>query len=291
MNDIFFSVVVPCYNVEKSILPTLDSLRAQSFKSFEVILVNDGSVDNTLQILESYVLPVSKRVINQQNAGTAAARNAGMKVARGSYIALLDGDDYWAPEKLAVVYEYVKQKDIELLCHNEYMVNGKNEITRHNYYGPYSSFEDFLFKGNCVSPSATVIRKNVFEKSGLFNEDRKLIGVEDYDMWLRMAQASIQFTYVKDFLGSYVIHGSNISKTFKYFKTEERIIVLYAVGLKKNFKNYWLLRKRFLIFYLIKLKAALSQGLYSYIPVFMKDSALLFFSGDFFQKRFKKLDA
>ena len=291
MGDVFFSVVVPCYNVENNIIPTLTSLTNQTFKDFEIILVNDGSKDGTLNILKSYPAKVKKVVVDQQNKGLGGARNSGVKASSGKYIALLDGDDIWEPEKLSVIYNYLKGKDIDLICHNEFMVDARNKLLRKNYYGPYVEYEDILFKGNCLSPSAVTVKKEVFDRVGLFNEDRKMFGLDDYDMWLRMAFARIQFVYVNDFLGNYVIHGTNMSRAFSFFKIEEKIILLYSLKVEMTTSIMWKLRKRLLIFYLIKLKGAISTNYYSYLPVFFKDTMDLFFATDFISQRLKKLDA
>ena len=110
-------------------------------------------------------------------------------------------------------------------------------------------------------------------------------------MWLRMAYSNINFVYVDDFLGNYVLHGNNISKTFKYFKIEERIILLYLLKAKQNFVNHLKGRKRLFIYYLIKLKFEVSTLHYRYILTFFMDSFALFFLPNFLNRRFRKLDA
>lgn len=292
MKTPFFSVVIPCYNVENSIEATLQSLQKQTFLDFEIVFVNDGSEDSTLAILNSYNSPVTKRIISQQNLGLGAARNTGIRESNGRYIAFLDGDDSWLPEKLSIIYEVLsKDERIELICHNEFIITETNQLLKKNYYGPYSKFDDLFFKANCLSPSAVTVNSEVFNKVGLFTENRKLHGVEDYDMWLRMSMNNINFHYIKEFLGNYIIHGNNMSTKFKFFETQERVMLMYGLKAKRGFKNYLKMRRRFLIFYLIKLKVSISTKEFSYMAFFFRDLFNLFFLPDFLTTKLSELDA
>ena len=277
MNKVFFSVVVPCYNVEITIIPTLESLKNQEFTDFEIIFVNDGSIDNTQDILDSFDSPVKKKIINQKNSGLGSARNTGIKACSGEYVALLDADDLWAVDKLKIAYQYLNEGKIECLCHNEYVVNAKNKLIKKNVYGPYTKFDDLYFRGNCLSPSAVIVKKDVFNKVGLFIEDLNLHGVEDYEMWMRMALCEIKIFYINNFLGSYVIHGNNMSSSEKFSIKEERLLVIYANKIRKNSRNTFKIKKRFLLFYLINLKNSLIN--WSYLLKFMKNIILLLLPG------------
>ena len=95
-----FSIIIPCFNVENTIKKTLDSVFSQSIKTYEVIAINDGSTDRTLNILRSYQTNDILRIINQENLGLGAARNTGIRNARGKYISFLDADDLWTSNHL-----------------------------------------------------------------------------------------------------------------------------------------------------------------------------------------------
>lgn len=274
MNNVFFSVVVPCYNVENTVIPTLQSLKNQEFTDFEIIFVNDGSIDKTQDILNSFDSPVKKKIINQKNSGLGSARNTGIKACFGEYIAFLDADDLWAVDKLKIAYQYLNERKIECLCHNEYIVNAKNKLIKKNIYGPYTKFDDLYFKGNCLSPSAVIVKKDVFNKVGLFTEDLNLHGVEDYEMWMRMALCEIKIIYISNFLGSYVIHGNNMSSSVKFSIKEERLLIIYSNKIRKNPRNEYKIKKRFLVFYLINLKNSLID--LGCLLKFMKNVILLF---------------
>tara|TARA_B100000963_G_C22629451_1_gene674123 strand:+ start:2908 stop:3771 length:864 start_codon:yes stop_codon:yes gene_type:complete len=254
MKKPFFSIIIPCFNVEKSIIPTLESLNKQDFNDLELIFINDGSTDNTINIIKNFKCPHKKIIINKSNGGLGSARNAGIKRSNGKYVCLLDADDTWLSNKLKIIFSILsKNKQIELLCHNEFVVNENGKILKKNYYGPHTSFKDLYFKGNCLSPSAVTIKNNVFNKVGYFTENLELHGVEDYDMWLRCGEKKINFYYVPDFLGNYIIHGENMSVKFEFYDKIENLLYLYSNYLPNNKYYRYKLKIKFLKFYLGKL--------------------------------------
>lgn len=127
MQKPFFSVIIPAYNLEKYIATTIQSVLAQTFQDFEIIIVNDGSTDETVFIIQSFH---DQRIhlVSQLNGGVSRARNAGMKKARGFYIAFLDGDDYWYPEHLALAADFFNLHPEILVYSNRYMPDELAEI-------------------------------------------------------------------------------------------------------------------------------------------------------------------
>src|SRR5687768_17409195 len=116
------SVVIPAYNAADFIERTLESVRAQTYRSYEDVVIDDGSTDGTHELVTRWLAlsGVAGTCIRQVNKRIAGARNAGMRAARGEFIALLDHDDLWDPEKLAVVMaEFDKHPEVDLVCHNE----------------------------------------------------------------------------------------------------------------------------------------------------------------------------
>ena len=250
--QVYFSVIIPAYNAGPFIVQTLDSVVNQTYSNFEIVITNDGSTDNTEEIILQYIdahPSLQIYLFSQINKGLGNARNNGIFRARGKYLAFLDADDSWLPEKLLSVHKMLSEdENIELICHNEFMISASNRMIKKNYYGPYNEFHDLLFNGNCLSPSAVTVKREVFDKVGVFNEDRNLHGIDDYDMWLRMSIKGVKYCYIDDFLGNYIIHGNNMSTSFKFFETQEKIMLIYCLKTKKNFKNYFRMRKMFLIF-------------------------------------------
>lgn len=183
--DKVVSVIIPMYNSEKTIKRALDSVINQDYKNFEIIVVNDGSIDGSRNIVEEYIKvndAYNIRLINQDNAGVSIARNNGIKMASGDYVALLDSDDYWEKNKL---YEQIKilesNHDIYLLGTWTKTIKEKENVNKIKYI----SFRRLLFR-NVFTTSSVIIRKDVFSSIGYFNTSKKYS--EDYDLWLRIGK-------------------------------------------------------------------------------------------------------
>jgi glycosyltransferase involved in cell wall biosynthesis len=218
-----FSVIIPCYNVADSVLPTLESLRAQTERDFEAIAVNDGSTDTTAEVLRSFAADYPLHVVEQQNKGLGGARNAGIAVAKGTYLAFLDADDHWQPDKLARMKAVLAETGADLVCHDEYFERGGKRLRVHAY-GPRTDYFELLFEGNCLSPSAVTVRRDAVVGTGGFLEDRRGHGIEDYDLWMRLARAGHRFHFLHEPLGSYVLHETNMSAGAD-FQIRERFVL------------------------------------------------------------------
>ena len=120
MQKPFFSIIIPAYNLENYIAAALQSVLVQTFQDFEIIIVDDGSTDETVSIIQSFHDP-RIRLVSQVNGGVSRARNAGMKKAVGAYIAFLDGDDYWYPEHLELAADFFNRHPEILAYANRYM--------------------------------------------------------------------------------------------------------------------------------------------------------------------------
>jgi len=178
------SVIIPTYNRKNLLKRALHSVSSQTFAPQEIIVVDDGSSDGTKNwVLERFPYV---RYIYQDNSGVSSARNAGIKEAKGSWIAFLDSDDEWISDKLEKQEKAINDSKEAWLCHtNEVWVRNSvrvNQMKKHQKYGGYV-FENCL--DICrISPSSVLIKKEVFEMVGLFDESLKVC--EDYDLWLRI---------------------------------------------------------------------------------------------------------
>ncbi len=178
------SVIIPTFNRSACLGRAIDSVLSQTFTDLELIVVDDGSTDDTADLLKAYADRLL--YIYQQNRGVSAARNTGIRSARGEYIALLDSDDAWRPRKLERQAAFFQAHPQAVLCQTEeiWIRNGKrvNPKKRHQKYSGMI-FEKTL--PLClVSPSAVMIRRSLFDEVGLFDET--LPACEDYDLWLRI---------------------------------------------------------------------------------------------------------
>jgi glycosyltransferase involved in cell wall biosynthesis len=178
------SVIIPVHNRPRFVVSAVNSVLAQSRKASEIIVIDDGSTDNTPKALEQFGRQII--YIRQDNKGISAARNAGIKIAKSEWLAFLDSDDEWLPDKIenAVIFcsqnpQYKIFQSQEIWIRNSRIVNPK---IKHQKTGGW------IFKESLplciVSPSASLIRQEVFDDIGLFDENFPVC--EDYDLWLRI---------------------------------------------------------------------------------------------------------
>ncbi len=186
------SVIIPTYNRSHTLPQAVDSVLAQSLQADEILIIDDGSNDQTRALIQSNYPQC--RYFFQANQGVSSARNLGIHQARGEWIALLDSDDAWLPDKLKQQFQALDASPEHRLCHTEeiWMRNGirVNAMKKHQKSGG-QIFQRCL--PLCViSPSSVVIHRSLFEEVGLF--DTSLPACEDYDLWLRIcARDSVLF--------------------------------------------------------------------------------------------------
>jgi len=188
-----FSVVIPAYNAAAFIEETLASLASQTFRDFEVIVVDDGSADDTKGVVDRYLAREGLRgcCIRQPNKRIAAARNTGIHAAQGEWVAFLDHDDMFHPEKLAAVAEAVRaHPEARVITHHiAIKEDGRTLWVKEAHNRGRDVYDSLLFKGNNLAPpTVTAFRSTLLELGG-FRENAEFNTVEDYDMWLRLARA------------------------------------------------------------------------------------------------------
>ena len=182
---IFFSIIIPTHNRETFFKKAVDSVLAQTYSDFELIIIDDGSTDKTKRLALSYS---DKRVnyIYQSNHGISFSRNKGVKASQGDFIAFLDSDDSWVPEKLKKTVEYInKYPDIKIFHTEEiWFRNGKllPQLSKHKK--PSGWVYKKALPLCCIGMSTSVINRSVFDNLGSFDET--LEACEDYDFWLRV---------------------------------------------------------------------------------------------------------
>ncbi len=178
------SIIIPTYNRANWIAEAVESVLNQTFRDFELLVVDDGSTDETPEVLEPFFHQLI--YIAQPNRGVSAARNTGIKHARGDYLCFLDSDDLWKPRKLEIQLE-------EMTRHPEFRMSYTDEvwIRRGRWANPkkrHQKYSGWIFENLLplciISPSSVLIARSVFEEVGLFDES--LPAGEDYDLWLRI---------------------------------------------------------------------------------------------------------
>lgn len=185
LNTPLVSVIIPTYNRAWTLKKAIDSVLDQDYKNFELIVVDDGSTDDTEALIKTYEKSI--KVIQQpNNLGVSAARNKGISVSSGSLIAFLDSDDSWYPKKLSTQVEFFNANPDALICQTEevWIRDGK-KVNPKKKHQKLSGMIFIPSLALClVSPSAVMMRKNLFAKVDGFDES--LPACEDYDLWLRI---------------------------------------------------------------------------------------------------------
>jgi glycosyltransferase involved in cell wall biosynthesis len=212
MDQLKVSVIIPAYNAAKFIRTTIESVLGQTFQDLEIIVVNDGSTDNTQEILQNYGDKIL--YLPKENGGVSSARNLGIENAKGKYIAFLDADDVWLPEKLERQVELLESNEEIGLCY----VAAQKVDEDLNYLSciEANSYEDYteslLLNLNIVagSCSSAMVRRDVIQQTDGF--DRKFTTYADWEMWLRLSLLT-KFAPVNEELVKYrIVKGSMSSK-------------------------------------------------------------------------------
>ena len=229
------SVIIPAYNAAKFIRETLDCIFAQTYPDFEIIVVDDGSTDGTVDILKSYGDRVRWTVQNHE--GQAYALNRGIGMATGEYLAYFDADDIMLPTKLEVQARYLDEHPEVDVVYSNMLQTEPGEGTR---LIQYSRIDPFLLLQTCrVSRITIVQRRACVERIGLFNG--KITGTDDWDMWVRMSERC-RMAFIDQALSEYRIHGENISRRRRKPQNHVRYarLVIVSGACARRGKPLWL---------------------------------------------------
>ena len=244
----FVTVVIPTFNHAKLLRRALDSVVAQTFNNWEAIVINNFSTDETIEVVESYQDDRIKLINFKNNGVIAASRNQGIKNARGTYIAFLDSDDNWYSEKLQKCVEYANQ-GAQFICHGEKWINS-DFSTREIMYGPANraNYLSLLFRGNCISTSATCIETALLRSVDGFDESTEIVTAEDYDLWMRLAATNPKTVFIPEVLGEFHrLSDSASSAVLRNLSSERVVLQKHFAKQPKNVLNRLKQRHRFAI--------------------------------------------
>jgi glycosyltransferase involved in cell wall biosynthesis len=179
------SVIIPTYNRASMVVEAVESVLAQEMADFELIVIDDGSTDETEQRLSIY--GSSLKYYQQENKGVSSARNRGLELSTASLVAFLDSDDLWLPSKLKIQHKYMAEHPETEICQTEeiWWRNGRRVNPKKHHKKPSGDIFQRSLDFCLVSPSAVMMRRELFEKVGYFDEELPM--AEDYDLWLRVA--------------------------------------------------------------------------------------------------------
>ncbi len=228
MNKPLVSTIIPAYNCERYLPKAIESVLAQTYKPFEVIVVDDGSVDGTADIAKSYK---EVRYIYQMNQGHGTAKNAGIAASKGEFLAFLDADDLWTPDKLRVQVDYlVNHPDVG------YSISKMQIFLESGTELPKWLDKDWLSEGiPAYIPSALVVRKSVIEEIGGFDPTYR--HGNDTDWLFRAKDSGISMTILPEILLYRRIHSSNLSYETRAMTLELLRLIKSSIDRKRNQKS------------------------------------------------------
>ncbi|MBN1394463.1 MAG: glycosyltransferase [Pirellulales bacterium] len=269
------SVIIPAYNAAKHFRETMESIFNQTYRNFEVIVVDDGSTDETVDILKGYGDRVRWTV--QRHQGQAYALNRAIGMSKGKYLAYFDADDIMSPTKLEVQATYLDEHPEIDVVYTDMRVtqpNGDGYVKKYRAVDPF-----FLLQYCCVSRITVMHRRSCLDAIGLF--DGSVTGSDDWDMWVRMSERC-SMKHIGEALSEYRLHGENISfrraNQLSHVRRMRREIVRRACRRRGN--PFWL-RAMFL--------SAWSYWLLGKIPYFGKRFPHLWGAGDRIQRSAERL--
>lgn len=229
------SVILPCHNGAQYISQSIESVLAQTYRNFELLIVDDGSTDNSREIVSSYLHDSRVRYIYQENRGFSGAVNRGIRESNGDLIGFIGQDDLWLPYKLEFQVRYFNRNPSIDLVHSSYLeIDSKGKIIGvRNTKIPYTSSQKelikHLFLRNFVGFETALVKRRCFDEVGLFNE--RMAGFSDHDMWLRIAEKFNIQGYIKTPLVKKRVHNMQLSKLrYEDILRDEFLIVVRATN-------------------------------------------------------------
>jgi glycosyltransferase involved in cell wall biosynthesis len=221
------SVIIPTYNRADYLKLALKSVLEQTYKNIEVIVADDGSMDNTAEVVADFNDPRVKYFYQRNTGLPAVTRNRGLREASGEYVAFLDSDDMWQPEKLEIQVEYLRnQPDYHLAYSNAWIIDEtdarKGLIMDLELFKEGEIFK-YLVKYNFIPQLTVLMKRKVFDEIGFFNEDPTLRAVEDYEYWLRVALRH-KIGFVKEPLAMYRVHSGGMSRAANLAPAQQKIL-------------------------------------------------------------------
>lgn len=225
MNVPSVSVVLPAYNCEKYIAKAIESVLHQTFTDLELIIINDGSTDRTEEVIKSFSDPRILYQVNNTNKGLVFTLNKGIDIAKGSYIARMDGDDICHPERLAKQKAFLDQnEEIAIIASTIDFINDKNEnngvweLDRQTITP--EQIKKAMLRQNCIAHPTVMIRTEILKKLK-YKEYQK--NIEDYDLWLRLLNRGYKIAKLDEPLLLYRMHDDSVTsihlkKTNPFFK-------------------------------------------------------------------------
>lgn len=229
MNNILFSIIIPTYNRADLLKRCLSSIEDQTYQNWEAIVVDNYSEDNTEVVVKSFNDDRIIYIKNHNYGIIAVSRNKALDVAKGDWVAFLDSDDCWLPNKLESVLPYTNDYDLVYHGYQQNIPKTRFFQRRNRFFYEIKEVKVgyVLQRGDPINPSCTCVRRSIIDDTR-FNEDKSLIAVEDYDFFLQLIAKSIRIKYLRKVLTLYDVGGCSHNE-----KASERDTLLF-----KRWENY-----------------------------------------------------
>ncbi len=225
------SVILPCYNGERWINQAITSVLSQSYDDLELIIINDGSIDASEEIIKKYLYDKRIRLFSQQNNGFSATLNKGIKESTGELIGFIGQDDLWLPQKLDVQAMCFKRNcKLDLLFSSYYNMDNQGrilELVRPKKLNKQKGLWEQLFLTNFIGFETVLVKRKCFDKVGLFDE--QMIGFSDHEMWLRIVAEAFNLNFLDIPLVKKRLHKKQLSKS-SHILDDEFLLVKKAIG-------------------------------------------------------------
>lgn len=268
--NVSVSIITSVYNAENFLEETIKSVIEQTFKNFEYILVNDASTDNSLEIMQRYEKQDKRiRIIQLENnsGGPARPRNTGIENAKGEYIAFLDSDDIWSPEKLQIQIDTIENGNYDIVHTYANTIDIKSKIIgtfdnqrRYRFLKYFIKKSSIIYFSNYININSVLMKKDMNIK---FREDKPMVAIEDWMYWIENIIAPKKVFLVEKYLIQYRINFNSISDR-KSDKSLRKIFYMYAILLVENKISYFQFAFAYLINFarigLKKIKNFYSKG-------------------------------
>ena len=259
------SIIMPAYNAESFIAGSIESVINQTYRNWELLIINDGSTDRTQTIAENYSEKDNRiKVINQPNKRLGGARNTGIKNSSGEWIAFLDSDDLWASNKLQrQLEEAFRHSGASVIYSNGYIFNGdnlKDLVTYPTKSGSFSANDMYQmeYQANYIPVLAVLVKKELVDRIGYQEERIFFYGCEDWDFWLRAAKLNAVFLGLEDYLFFYRRHGANMSSNSIQMRIAQAAV--WIKNYSEETLNQEIKRKAFNEFVPLVIKESFEQG-------------------------------
>ena len=237
MNSI--TAIIPTYNRAETLKRAIDSVLNQTLACEEIIIIDDGSTDETEKVLASYILKNQIIYIKTENKGVSAARNYAINIAKGKWISFLDSDDEWLPEKNSLQLACYQDTDCSLIHGEEIWIrNGKRVNPKFKHQKSGGMIFEKCIPLCLISPSATMIKKKMIQKLGCFDEE--FIVCEDYDLWLKFTLDCPVGFVTTPIIKKYGGHQDQLSMKYKamdYYRIKSMLNIIKNKTVSKKQKT------------------------------------------------------